>query len=502
MSVRAHILPDTSLTSNARSSVFFPSLEQRFADGRPVMSRDKALEIAKYILSMTATKTATVSVSHLVRSVTRLASDRVRDTNDGDMLYVSIRTGSFETGAVMVMSNQLDDEVLREMVERADTINREMRGPITPIDVETWDEQDRYPTTDLYRASSVDALRSARETAVPAIIDGVTRAGCRASGFVGVMVRADASVTKNGVVAFSEETDCEVNVTARTPNGVGSGWSGTAARDWARIDPARVASEAADIANRGKTVQALEPGRRTAILSQAAVAQLMRFMVGHFNGSASDYGLRGFSKRRYQNAGSRFNQRLLDPRVRITTDPADPDGGFRPWFGKGYVNHPTTWIDQGMLKYLGYGVAALEHGKPYTELPYGFRLAGGDSSLEQMIASCDDGIYVNRLSSVDILDWPSGLMTGVTRDGCFLVRNGRIDRALKNFRITTSPFFFFNNLMAIGKSSRAAFGYSPWTVSEEIIPGWGENQGWPRRPMIVPPLMVRDFNFSALVDAT
>jgi predicted Zn-dependent protease len=134
---------------------------------------------------------------------------------------------------------------------------------------------------------------------------------------------------------------------------------------------------------------------------------------------------------------------------------------------------------------------------PHSEDPWSFRMSGGNTSIEQMIASCQEGVFVNRVSSIELLDLQNGMITGVTRDGCFFVKNGKIDRPIKNFRFTDSPWFFLNNLDAMGVPVRAPFGYTP--------PRWpgqrNDPESWPRRPIIVPPIMVRDFNFTALSDA-
>jgi predicted Zn-dependent protease len=93
-------------------------------------------------------------------------------------------------------------------------------------------------------------------------------------------------------------------------------------------------------------------------------------------------------------------------------------------------------------------------------------------------------------------------MSGVTRDGCFFVKNGKIDRPVKNFRFVDSPFFVLNKLVALGPSRRTTFGYAPPTPREHDVGAhWGERFEWPRRPMVVPPMMVQDFNFSSLSDA-
>jgi predicted Zn-dependent protease len=479
---------------------FTPSLTR--SDTRPIITREQVLSLSQQVLAMSEATDAKVFISHVVKHVTRLASNRVRDTDVGDSLSVSIEASFGDgNGNVMVSTNQLDSQSLRDMVARADAISKDIPGSNEMIHVHSADEQDAYPVTRLYHQSSVDAMRTGCESSIPVIMDMVKQTQLHASGFVGLMARADAYMTNQGIVAFSEETDCEVNVTVRSADGKSTGWSGAVSRDWTHIDSAKVAQEAIEISKLNVNVQALEPGRRTAILAPSAVAQLLRFMVGQFDGYASDEGRRGFSKLPGQARGSRFNERLFDQRIRITSDPVDPEGGFKPWFGDGYVNNPTTWVEHGMLKYLGYGMRALAHGKKYADLPHGLRLDGGETTLPQMIAQCDEGIYVNRISDVELIDWRTGMMSGVTRDGCFLVRHGTIDRAVKNFRFLTSPFFFLNNLLAIGPTQRVAFGYSPWTDRERESGTPSEGTDWPRRPMIVPPLMVRDFNFNALIDA-
>jgi predicted Zn-dependent protease len=95
------------------------------------------------------------------------------------------------------------------------------------------------------------------------------------------------------------------------------------------------------------------------------------------------------------------------------------------------------------------------------------------------------------------MDVNSGALTGNTRDGCFLVKDGKIHTPVANFRFFESPFLMLNRVMAVGVSERVAFGYRP------PYPGDGHDglDNWPPQPVIVPPLMVRDFNFTALSDA-
>jgi len=475
-------------------------------DGRPVLTREQTLALSKKIMAMSASDDVRVYISHSVRSVTELATDRVRKVDDGEMFRVGIFVNfPDELGLEYIETNQLDEQSLRELVARADALNAAIPTRHEKWGLPWWDEQDSYPPVKLWHEPTINALNGAKNGIIPSIVDTVRKGQCHASGFIGIVAKANAVLTHAGITAFCEETDSEVCVTARPGDASTTGWSGVAARDWSTIDPVRVAHEATEISLRNQHPQAVEPGRRTAILGPAAVVQLMRWFVLHLDGDPSDRGLRAFSKVANQEKGSRWHEHMFDPRVKVTSDPMDPAGGFRPWFANGLVSHPTTWVADSALKYLAYGSGSLAHGKPYAELPFGARLEGGTTTLEQMIAQCEEGIYVNRFSSVDNVDWHSGLLTGVTRDGCFLVKHGKIDRAVKNFRFLTSPFFVFNNIIAVGPTERAAYGYTPWTRTEKFSIPWDvfgeEFFEWPRRPMIVPPLMVRDFNFNALIDA-
>jgi predicted Zn-dependent protease len=97
-----------------------------------------------------------------------------------------------------------------------------------------------------------------------------------------------------------------------------------------------------------------------------------------------------------------------------------------------------------------------------------------------MIASTKRGVLVTRFSNVKLVDPPSMLLTGLTRDGFWLIERGKISKPIKNFRFMESPLFAFNNVEQLG---------TPVPVFS------------PEAPVIVPPVKVRDFNFTSLVDA-
>jgi predicted Zn-dependent protease len=304
-------------------------------------------------------------------------------------------------------------------------------------------------------------------------------------------------------MAWGESTDSELTVTARTLDGTGSGWSGQAHRDWTQIQPERLVHEAIDLAQRSQHPVRVEPGKYTAILSADAVGALVAPMSGFFHivvaASAENFPF-GYTEERKGLPPCRLGERVFDPRISLWTDPADPECGDFPFFPDGIPSGRETWVKDGVLRAMAYDTTdgPARHKTPVQD-PVCVRMSGGTTSIAEMIATCERGIYVHRFSSVIIVDKHSGTMSGVTRDGCFLIKDGKIAQPIINFRFYQSPVLAFNNVLALGVPQRVSFGFAPPARGSGRF---NEALGtWPRPPMVLPPMMVHDFNFAALVDA-
>jgi predicted Zn-dependent protease len=425
--------------------------------------------------------------------MTRIAGSRVLTGDDGDDLQITITTGYGLKGSVSIDTNQIDETTLRGAVARAESAARALPGaPYSLLNIPEGARQ--YLAVDLWRDASVAALQE-RPATVPEMIDIVRSAGLIAAGFAGVMARCAAVMNKDGLESYYRETDCECTMQARAADGTSSGWHGQANRDWTKIDPHGVAATAVDIARRGANPKAVEPGRRVAILTPIAVVQLVHLMTPAFDAYLTDIGLTPFSK---HPGGNKLGLRVFDRNLTISSGPADPDGGYRPDFRGGMPEPKMTWVENGILTNLAYSPwYGMGKGKPYAGDPWSFRMSGGTTSIDDMIKTCREGVLVNRVSNLEVSSLSNGMVTGVTRDGCFLVKEGKVDHPVKNFRFSDSPWFFLNNILAMGVPVRAPFGYTPPAAAE----GYGDETAWPRRPIMVPPMMVQDFNFTSLAQA-
>lgn len=443
------------------------------------------------VLSMASGDVTNVRIVHRAHGVARVMKSRVRLTESGSTLDVSMVIGFGERWASMSI-NQLDTPTLRRAVTFLEGVARQALGDPAPTAMPI--SPRTYLPASVWRDTTAAAFTEARHAVMPTLLRPLVDAGINASAFVGVSAASYALATRQGIHASGQETDAELVVTGWTPDGKGAGWAGATHREWTQLDPTAVSVKAIERTRRAAAPVAIEPGRRTVILDRPAVAQLVYSMGPCFDASRTLGGATPLFNR--ATGRSKMGERVLDTRLTISADPNDPEGGYLPFdLWTGFPLIPMTYVERGVLTNLAYEARfAAEQGvTPSNLAPWAIRVMGqvaseAPTTTEAMIASCADGIYVTRLAGLRCTDFPSQSYTGVTNGGTYLVRDGRIVKAIKNLRFLESPWLCLNRVLAVGTSARTAFGYAPWH---------GE---WPLPPVIVPPLMIRDFNFTALAD--
>lgn len=458
----------------------------------PVLSPDVLQAIAAEILHLSMASTTTVVLDHVATGVTRVARGQVRLNTSGDRLRITLQSQFGHRASAVMEVNQIDSASLREAVTYLDRVARDQPGD--PVDTAMPVSPRHYGPSTVWHESTAAAFDGARHDIIEPLIAPVSAAHFRVSAFVGVCLHSQCIADKTGLSVAGQETDSELTVTAWNADGKGSGWAGQAARDWATLRPEQVTNDVIRLTTLAANPVAFEPGRRTVILDRPAVAQIVAGMGGAFDAQTT---LGGRGPMFDRAAGRpRLGLRVVDSRVMLSSDPNDADGGYLPFNAQGYPLVPMAWVGpEGVLQHLAYQTffAASQGVTPANDAPASLRLGAAPTTktmtVAEMIASCQEGIYVNRFSQLQGFDGQSGAVTGVTNGGCFLIRNGKIDKAVRDFRFVESPWFFLNRLVAIGTTQRTALGYAPW------------HGAWPIAPTIVPPMMLHDFNFVALADA-
>jgi predicted Zn-dependent protease len=228
---------------------------------------------------------------------------------------------------------------------------------------------------------------------------------------------------------------------------------------------------------------AIEPGRYTVILEPTAVGNLVQLIMNALNARNADEGRSFFSK---PGGGNKIGEKVVDERVTILSDPNDPEAYANTFTGEGLPTSRTVWIENGVVKNLAYDRYWAQQKGVEPRPTFGsLRVSGGDSSIEEMIADTERGLLVTRFWYIRSVDPRTILYTGLTRDGTFLIENGRITRPVQNLRFNESPIFMLNNLVAMGTPVRVS-------ASESGSAGMA---------VVVPPIKTRDFNFTSLSEA-
>ncbi|HWZ57325.1 MAG TPA: metallopeptidase TldD-related protein [Gemmatimonadaceae bacterium] len=463
-----------SLTRRAPRSLFSS------ADESPALfTREQSLALAQKVQGYITALDETVAVSSSLAGTTEFALNDVQHGEDSSHHGVRF-AAQFDKRRAGMDTDRLDDESLRAVVAKAEALAQAL-AVLAPVE-EPEDSLRPVPSVNpvLWSDNSLALLApEGRLTAIDTSVSAARKAGLVGAGSIASYPSTSAVLTKAGHFEYGRTSTCQYALTARTTDGTGSGWAAWEGEDWSKLNVNALTERAINLAQRSKNSVAIEPGRYTVVMTPDAVGELVQMIARVLSGREADRGLTPFSK---PGGGNKIGMKVLDDRVSLSADPMDPDGGFLPFqFVAGQIVQfvPVTWIDHGVLKVLSYPTRAMAavHDLDQVNNPSVLRMSGGPTSIDDMIASTTRGIYITRFSDVSLVSRKTLYMTGVTRDGTFLIEHGKITKPIKNLRFEDSPFFFLNNLEALGPARRV------------------------QRGNVMPPVMARDFAFTSLTDA-
>ena len=447
--------------------------------GATPISRSDAEAITKRALSFSGADEARVTINGQVRGNTRFAVNQVSTAGDDSDTTITVDS-SFGKRSASATTNKLDDEGLRWVVQTSERLAK-----LAPEDPEAMPElgPQQYQETKGWSEATAALDPAGRVSAVRSITDPARGAGMNATGYLESNGEARAVATSQGLFAYGRSTVVSMTTTVRTDSATGSGWAGAAHSDWSRIAPAELGARAIEKARLSENPAAVEPGRYTVILEPTAVGNLVQLIAFALNARGADEGRSFFTR---PGGGNKIGMKVVDERVSLVSDPLDPDAAAYTFAGDGLPVKRTAWIENGVVKNLAYDrYWAKKQGKEPTPMVGSLRMSGGAQSVDEMIASTRRGILVTRFWYIRPVDPRTILYTGLTRDGTFLIENGKITRAVKNLRFNESPIFMLNNLEAMGEPVRVS-------ASEDGSPGFA---------IVVPPIKTRDFTFTSLSDA-
>jgi PmbA protein len=319
------------------------------------------------------------------------------------------------------------------------------------------------------------------------LLKQVKEKGCRASGAFSNGEVHLAVVNSIGVEAYQKFSDLFLHVIVE--NEKNSGYASFVERDPDKLDVDALAKEAIGKVSKEEPIE-LEPGEYEVILEPYAVNELLSFL-----------GYLGFHALAVQEGRSffcnHFGEKMVDEKVTIYDDGLDPEGLQVPFDFEGVPKKKVTFFDRGVAGEVTYdsftagrdGKDSTGHGliAPNTAgpIPINLLMKEGEPSLEQMIQSVRRGIYVTRFHYTNVVEPMKAVITGMTRDGTFLIEQGEMKRPIKNLRFTESILKALSRVTALSKSRRIC---SEGTVySRRFVTG-----------AVVPAIKVEGFNFSGV----
>lgn len=413
-----------------------------------------------------------VEVARSSSANVRFARNEPTTAGEGEERSVSLWIGLGRRHAT-ASTNQVDAASVRRLAERAVAMAR--LSPEDPERVPLLPPQ-RYREVPSAHDEALAKMGAGDRAALAgrAIAEG-DRAGVHLAGFFQRSAVERVLRSSTGLSAHHRETAAQYTVTARTPDGKGSGWAGREVHRAADLDDAALVRTAIDKGVRSAGARALPPGKYTVVLEPAAVMELLAFVVAAMDARSADEGRSFFA--------GKLGQKLFAEGVSLRSDPSDPRTPGAPFDGEGMPLEPRTWIDRGRVSALAVSrFWAAKKGLAPTGQHGVFRLDGGEAeSVDALVRGTERGLLVTRFWYNRMLEPQTLLVTGLTRDGLFAIENGRITGPVTNFRYNESPVTVLRNVDALTRA----------TVR---VPGWGG--AWH-----VPALRTHEFTMASPSDA-
>ena len=315
----------------------------------------------------------------------------------------------------------------------------------------------------------------------------------RLYGYARHIVETTFIATSNGLRRRYTQPTGSVEINAKRDGA--SGWAGTSTPDFANVPTEFMLEQLSTRLDWARRSVELPAGRYETILPPSAVADLMIYLAWSMGGRGAQEGRTALSA---PGGGTRVGEKLTDLPLTLYPDPAVTALACRPYvsvpssservsvFDNGMDIERVDWIRDGTINALAYPRAtAAEFGVPVAVPADNMLMTGGTDSLADMVSGTERGLLLTTLWYIRVVDPTVLLLTGLTRDGVYLIEDGKVTAAVNNFRFNESPLDLLRRVSEAGASQV--------TLPRE----WGD---WATRAAM-PPLRIPDFHMSSVSKA-
>jgi PmbA protein len=424
------------------------------------MNRLERERLAREILAKSAADATEVLVSSSDAALTRFTHEVSNQNVAAAGADVSVR--AIVDGRTGVASaNAFDELSLQHLVERAVAMARlAPKDPLQPpLPAGTPEAAPAGAYVDATAAATADRRAEICGTLFDAAEDG----GCWCAGFASTAAAGITVANTNGALSSFDGTDAGMNVKMIAPDS--SGWAEMQANDVAALDARSVARRAVSKAKDGAAPLRVDPGAWTVVLEPAAFGEMLIYLASHFSAQSFEEGSSFCS--------DGLDRSYFGENVTIFDDYAHPLAPGMPFDFEGYPTQRLPLVQNGVVKHVvtdSYYARKLErentgHALPapnaHGPQPMHIVVAPGDQTTEELIAQTQRGLLVTRFWYIRTVDQKRAIITGMTRDGTFLIEDGRVTRGVRNMRFNQSILAALRSCAFSREQLRtAAHGYS------------------------------------------
>jgi predicted Zn-dependent protease len=428
---------------------------------RPLLGEDECRQIGARALRFVTADEALVRIERRIERITRFAGNSVSFNAVTERVQATARVAFGQRVGTSTIES-IEEDALREVVRRAEEAAREAPpdpeflpclGPQAYLPLEAWSPE----------TAAIDGEEPTRLAGE--MITAARAANCAAAGTVETEVSVTCILTSRGLFAYHARTDVEFGCTMTASDS--SGWARRREIDIRRLDARALAREAIDIARRSASPRALPAGKYTTLFRPAAVADLVPVLAMLSDARRTDAGLTFLSGRQ--------GEQLLGDAITVTSDPTQPHLPTQPFDPDGLPQQRRVWIDRGRFReQICDRWTAQRSGREAVPYPRSFVMEGTQRSLEDLVAGVERGVLVTHLWYIRPVKIEETLLTGMTRDGTFLIEDGRVVGGVRSLRFNDSVLGMLQRTVDIGQ---------PEPCSTEGV------------CLVFPPLVVRDWEF-------
>jgi predicted Zn-dependent protease len=424
-------------------------------------------------------------------ALTRFANNTIHQNVVEENHVISVRT-VFSGRTARAVTNKFDDASLRQVVRSSEGLAKVQHPDPDLLPMPTAAEASRNATLVPSRHFEQTAAITPeiRAEGVRRIVGVANRHSLTTAGVFSNGESFEAIFNSRGLSQWHTQTSAEVSITMLASDS--SGWQKANSPDATRVDPLLLAEQAAKKAIDSAHPREIPAGKCTVILEPAAVLDIVGFMFWDYSGMAI------LDQRSFLTG--RMGQQLFGENITIWDDVGHSLQTGAPFDGEGVRRHKIELVRNGVVKRVVYAratapsmkrseykdkVGPIEptgHGFPLPneigEMPLNivFEPVDNPQTLEQMVADTERAVLVTRLWYIREVEPFEKMLTGMTRDGTFLIENGRTQAGIRNFRFNESLIHMLSNVDAMSQPVRSC--------GEESF------------DMVVPAMKIRDFNFT------